>query len=810
MTKKFRVSVLSATLALLLSGCAADRYPGGTETGAIELTLEIDPTTLNGANSRSTLEEIGQNLTVDDFTVRLTDAEGKSQEWPFSAFDGSKVKTGTYTITAYAGTEGDEGFNRAYFEGKTEVTVAAERTTQIALTATLANAGMTVKYTDAFKSYMKSYSAEVRSEGEAQGVIYPAGETDPIFVNAGEKALYVTVTNQQDKTATLKVTEFAAQARHMYNVTVDVNNGNIGSAILTISFDDSTVAETKEFELSEELFNCPPPTLTPDSYTVNVTEGTQPEGQWAFNVMAYGGLGEVKMTTSSEYLDRMGWPAEIDLLKATAEQQNILKNNGLSALGVWNNPDKMAVIDFTNVVHKLRAVSGNNTTTFTLEVVDKYGKVCETTSTMTINLTPYTLIVNGQEECVVGATTATLNITFNGGDPSKVLSVRYKNDRGTTDPSSITKVVDNGNGTYAIDITIPCNDKSVVVEISTGAVDPVTYTVTRADVDFTATAPVNSIFAKKAVLVIDAGSYTSTVINAINVSLSPASGQKAVSGSNINLSALTPGTEYTATLTLGSKQQVVKFTTEAATQLPNGNMETWCQPQSKGYWVLYYPGASAESSAWGTNNPMTTVNVGGSWNYAYDKISGTISTTDAKSGTAALLRTVGWGPSNSAIGSMSGIMKYADAGLLHLGSSRESRPSGYSDVEGALTTDDLNCGLAFASRPSSMSLWYKYVPKNSADHGIVEVYVYGTGDVLLASATKDLTTVGTYTQVTLPLNYAANAGKASKIYVKILSTYDRTFLAKNSNNFTPPPFANVSDGTYMGSQLYIDEITLNY
>ena len=803
MTKKFWLGAWCLTLIPFLSGCSDDRFDGNGDTGELSVTIEVDPSTLNTSSSpsRASVKEIGESLTADDFTIRLTDAEGSSKEWPFSAFDGSKIKTGTYTLVAYAGKEGEEGFNRGYFEAREQVTIAADQKTTIALTATLANSAITIKYTDALKEYMTNYSAEIRKDGATQGILYPATETNPAFVNPGMAAIYVTITNPQGKTATLKAAEFEAEKQYAYNITVDANSGNLGNCVMTVSFDDSTVAETKEFELSDELFACPPPTISPESLSIEFIDYSTPAEEQKFNIMAYGGLGEVKLTTVSEYLQRNGWPESIDLMKATAEEQLILKNAGFTALGIWKNPDKMAVLDFTNVIRKLHAISGNNTSTFTIEVVDLLGKVSEKTSKLTVTVTPFEFSVSGQEQCTVGATTATLNINFNGSDPASILKIKYKNDRGTKDPSTITKVVNKGANKYAIDVTIPATTTPVELEITPGELDPVTYTVTRTDVDFTATAPVASVFAKKAVLVIDAGEYTSDVVGVMTVSLSPAGGQKAVSGSNINLSNLTPGTEYTATLTLGSKQQTVTFTTEAATQLPNGNMESWSISDKGSNWDLYVP------ASWGTNNPMTTSQ--GS-DLGYCRVSGTQSTTDSKSGNAALVRTNGWGSGNTAIGSMSGVMKYGDAGLLHLGSSRSERPSGYSDVEGPISTDDLNCGMAFASRPASMTFWYKYTPKNGSDHGVAEIYVYGMGGTLLAKATKDLTSVGSYTEVTLPLTYAANAGKASTIYVKFLSTYDSSFLAKNSDNYTPPSFGNLGRGMYYGSQLYIDEITLNY
>jgi hypothetical protein len=46
--------------------------------------------------------------------------------------------------------------------------------------------------------------------------------------------------------------------------------------------------------------------------------------------------------------------------------------------------------------------------------------------------------------------------------------------------------------------------------------------------------------------------------------------------------------------------------------------------------------------------------------------------------------------------------------------------------------------------------------------------------------------------------------------VKFLSTYSEDYLTKTSANLTAPSFGNLSTGTYMGSQLYLDDLSLNY
>ncbi len=67
-----------------------------------------------------------------------------------------------------------------------------------------------------------------------------------------------------------------------------------------------------------------------------------------------------------------------------------------------------------------------------------------------------------------------------------------------------------------------------------------------------------------------------------------------------------------------------------------------------------------------------------------------------------------------------------------------------------------------------------------------------------------------YTQKILDLTYPVPCAKAASIEVIFKSSINDVNNQKNTDWLTPPSSMNLSDGTYMGSQLYIDDVTLNY
>jgi hypothetical protein len=133
--------------------------------------------------------------------------------------------------------------------------------------------------------------------------------------------------------------------------------------------------------------------------------------------------------------------------------------------------------------------------------------------------------------------------------------------------------------------------------------------------------------------------------------------------------------------------------------------------------------------------------------------------------------------------------------MLHLGSS--------ASVKG----EELQEGMEFNSRPINLTFFYKYIPKNSADYGMVEIWIKDASGNIIAQGSKQLASTN-YERAIIPLSYSINTPKAAMIYVKFVSSANEACLARNKNNFNCPSVLN--SATFMGSQLLIDDISLTY
>lgn len=834
MVKKHQIiSLLCLAATAALTGCHNDLLGGGSGKGgtimpSVTVDSKVDGAPKASAPGKSRAEY--SDVTAQDLSLTVTAVDGSSaQTWAsVSDFDTNKeFRVGEYIVEAAYGDVETEGFECPAFYGSTNITVREDQETPVTLTASLANSMLTINYTDAFKKYMTDWDATAHASG-GDYIFYTGDETRAAYLRPGATAVSVHFVKPDGKEATLEIANYVAEARHHYTLTIDLNGGS-GDAVLIVKYDDSLDLEDVEIDLSDELMNAPAPVVNSENVTNGQIfakiEGADFDDILKFTLIAKGGLKAVTLTTQSASLAAQGWPAEVDLMSADASTKSTLTALGLKAIGLWTNPDKMAQLDLTDVVGHLAKMTTDNTTSFQLVVKDKWGKVSEQFS-FAVTLDDLVLNLSKIADGIYGSTELDVAFEYNGNNPAQNVTVQRKNDRGTWDNVAIT-AVSEGNAAratskYTLTLAVPelteditlrataLNGKVISEPVTIGVVVP-EYSLAVID---------NDVFATKATVTVDSSVASAVASNAkfyastdgINYSQVAAT----ANGGNVTVSGLKPATKYWLKANVNADPanacDPVELTTEAAAQLPNASLETSSTSASGSFWTRY------EFDGWGTNNTMTT-NAGSA--YAYVRISGTIPTTDAVSGSAVLLRTCGWGSGNTATGSngTSGTCKYTDPGLLHLGANRTARPTGYgandnktnSCSTGPVTTDDLApLGISFASRPSSMSFYYKYSPKNSADKGYAEVTLMDADGNVLAAKTLLLAATSSYTLATLQLDYPANAPKAGKIYVKFLSSYSADYIKRTNDNFSGPGFANLSNGTFMGSQLYIDEISLNY
>lgn len=819
--------------ALLAVSACSDTFDPSRDSGdggRMLLNVGVDrdvraPQKLSGRSAASRVATEADHIDAGDLTLKMTShLSGKVFTYKLADFDPTTTfPIGRYTIDAYYGEEGKEDFAAPYYKGSTEVVLHENEATPVSLTATLANSMVSIVYGEDFKNYFPSYSVEIATSKGAS-IVHTAGEERAAYVEPGLITIYADVTKPNGVKGKLKAAEFTAEARNHYVVTMGLGAESGGSAI-TVTFNSELVEETVEIDVSDQILLAPAPTLSAVGFTpgeeITIVEGTTTSGPLRVVATAIAGVASGQLTTQGASLITQGWPPVVNF-PADAENLAKIEEFGIRPQGFRGTTTQMALVDFREGLSKLTYnASSDNRTTFTLTVTDKYNKVSEPMS-FTVVVQELTLAVEKVYTPAVNEESMVVDMLFNNEDLRDFVRFEVMDNNG-----AYQRVVHErlehvpGSNKYKVRIPIPrsANDvvfRAVVLGNNSLSLAPVTVVRTGvamvfSDVDVYAKHATVSILGNHgAQYALSAKWFAST--DGTNYTQIPG-GQVDVNGANATINDLTDGTHYYLKVEANNAvSEPIEFTTESIVQLPNNKMDDWFieNGQTKYWWKSYC--GSDKNTPWGSMNLVST-SEGGSNDrdlsdsrngMGYCAASGTDRTTDARSGNAALIKTVGWGQGNSAAGSLSSI-KRASVGQLHLGSS----PTQFVNTSGESYDGVIDYGYPFSSRPSSLSFWYKYQPKNSNDYGYAEIWLKSADGKIIAKETRNLTRADAYTEVVMNLPYTVKQ-KAAKICVIFRSSANPDCYAINESNLTYPGFAASKDTQTVGSQLYIDDVTLNY
>lgn len=836
--------IFCSTIALILASCTED-----TNSNVIgEGTLSVKVGANNDVNEFTSRSVELESPKVDDFSIFVINQDDESvvSKWDkFSEFVPTTIKVGKYNVVASYGDLEAEGVDALSYYGSSEVNITENQTTETSITCFISKAIVSVSYSDSFKKYFTSYSSSINTaKGNKLEVTFPSDKpsvetksadssteeelvfSTPLYVKPGNISLTIDVTRPgiEDK---ISITPFEVEAlaKTEYRITLDVD---AATSTLKISFYDSPQhTEDVEINISDENLSNKKPEIIAHGYTSEeikeFTEGTEYTGDELYSyINAQSGISKCELTTQSKYLISQGWPETVDLVGMTSEEEAKLKDLGLGFAGFSANVDKIATVNFTDLIDKLYC-SGNEDEThiFTLTVTDKFGRESEPSVLSVKTLYSQFDFTCTSESIPYNSDKLEFNVKFKGDINDVVFQEivmgtynKISEDRITITPnkdgvnykvviSGFKNITDIENG-FKIKSSVYNHSKELLLNVEAPVLN---LYLKNGDAD---------VWATKAYLSVEATaeSRLSRTISSETVQIQYKNGgtwekwpnQSFDSEKGFIVSGLSGNTDYTlrAVYIIGSDVLSVSgemnILTEEMKQLDNYSFEDWTETEGK---TKYY--SIWEVSGWSTLNMLTTSEGGTNDNnlsdnrdgMAYCATSGTVKTSDCIDGTsAALIRSVGWGRGSRAGWSVVA-MKKTTAGELFLGD--------YNLSTGA------NYGISFISRPTQLSFYYKYVPKNPNDKYIVEVVLYdSSGNVI---ATGDLNeservTSDSYIKRTVKIEYKTLMKKCSKLSVRFVSG---TCLEKNNTDFSVnTSLAPDKDWEYVGSQLYIDSISLLY
>lgn len=857
---------LCGATVLLLVSCANEENQVDSGYGSINVKVSADYQVVPVTRSTTEITET-TNPDVSEFALKLVSADGSfSRAWDSLAdFDpAEKIPVGTYTMSAYYGNLEEEGFDKPYYLGQSDVAVRYRENTPVEILCTLANVKVTVEYSDAFKKYFADYATTIHA-AEGDYIKFEKEETRAAYVKPGKITIQTYLKKQNGIESTFEPAAIEnAQPRQHYRIKLDIADNAAGEAQLSISFDETTETQPIAIDISDEVMVAPAPSFLPAGFEpgtpLEVKENSYPDNrQVNISLTAKAGLSACTLTTSSACLESEGWPREIDLVNLSSENHALLSRLGLKLKGFTEMGSKMGFIDFAELFTHLHTLDGSDQHTFTLSAKDMYGKVSESPITLSVKSIPITFALQTPEPVFVGSKSVTIPVEFDGAYIDQV-KFSYLNAEGAKVNSNSTVVSSEGN-LYQIKISIEATDKPVVVEGSyANGAKTSTISIPVKTPAFTITAEEYDIWARRATVKLTAeDSQYQEAVDRYAVLFANSTGQWETVASTLSqgrrvITGLNPDTRYQLRGSCNSGQDNVNYSgdltlrTESAAAVPNGDFEEIAQTISVtdmnqggkySVWPVNYQNTCSftiqEPTGWASVNAKTcnlsaanqnswfvipsTYNTTLTWD-AYRSFGMSTVTPDlyrdltAQSGSNAMVvRNVAWDENGTTPGTSGGAFNTTyyntnvpnianrSAGKLFLGS--------YSYSGGSETYTE---GVSFASRPSALKGWYKYANDGNdpTETGIVTVTLLN-GQKVIATGTARLSAAADYTEFSVPVTYSVTNQKATTLRIMITSSNHASY---NQSEESAAIKTSVSNGQYesasRGATLTIDNLTFTY
>lgn len=806
-----------------ISGCNPEEEASNLGGLNIDLSADFTITSVTKAQVKSKVGE----PSLADFKIEIFDAKGDQLVRSWDSFaDMPSVPlfpAGSYLLKASYGTQHKGAFETPYYEGVAPFSIAKHKNTNISVVCRIANVKMTLEYAEGFKKYFKDWSTKVASTGDS--LSFSKEETRAAYFEPGRIGMMLTLTKQNGTSFAFAPPAISTEAGKHYKVNLDVTEGGAGGMNLAISFDQSTEENPILINLDSPSMETAP-YLTPTGFTpgqpVSFVEGTEykPGSMYAL-LTARKGIESCVISTSSNELQKMGWPASIDLAAAGADL------SALTALGfTYTAGDKMAELDFSELISRLP--SGSSAPVLyilNIKATDKDGQCSQDFSLQLESLMPGFELFQ-PEDIKAGTNETTLTFELTEGDASKVIP-QYLAYGQWYDCEFVEPVAPTGTqNVYTCKVKMATVIDQAQLRLSYNKGSRVSNQVTQKALPlvFEVETPAENIWSNKVYLTIKSD-VSDLDLSKFKVQRQGETGYLTTSVQNntILVTGLKPGTTQNLVVSIGASIVPISFATENPIQLSNANFEDWEEEVRipdvfKGGRIYNWRQLLVDPSkvtvvaqkpiGWSTVNTKTVPSLGATKN-TWCLVPSTLSTSGQNSSHAVCVRNTAWAdesiiiPDNKKEYVGEGKPVPPDPSLLHhsagkvfLGSYNTNSEAPYEE------------GIDFTSRPLKIKFDYKYSPTNSDTEAMLRFSILN-GDTKLASQTVHLSAQNDWTSYTVTIDYT----NQKKVATTLKLMFASSSLASDDQTEEDKAIKttdNTSEKYSVGSALYIDNIELLY
>ncbi len=312
-----------------------------------------------------------------DYTVTISDAKGN----PLYTFTNDDLpeeialSPGSYTAEATSGTNPDAAFASPYFTGSKGFSIKANETAETTVECLLANAKVSVDYSDRIKQYFSAYRTTI---GVPRGSItYTEENTQDGYFKVTRDSILLTwelnVCNTAGEVFT-RSGNFYAKKRWHYALNFDISEKEEteeGGLKVDIIVNDDVKQVDKHFDIMLRAL----PEIAGDDFDITAPvavqfkeDKQQYNEHYKINLKGNPKLDSISFSHNCNYLNLNGIPYHFSLINLSDNARSTLEKNGLT--WVFSADSTTASMDFTGLLPKLGIGSYN----FTFEAVNTEGK----------------------------------------------------------------------------------------------------------------------------------------------------------------------------------------------------------------------------------------------------------------------------------------------------------------------------------------------------------------------------------------------------------------------------------------------------
>lgn len=373
---KMKIVFLSC-LAFFILACSKgkiDDFSEGEETSAVSFALKTDYTLDEVVFTRSVSVP-----TEEEFKVRIENTRAEVlKEWEYGNLPSLiKVVPGSYKLVGWFGSDTIlPAFDRPYYYGETKITLKEGDVLDTIVPVKVAAAKVAITFDESFGYDYDDYFVDIKTVGDS--LHFLKNEKREGYFKPGKLRMRFGLKPKGSDIYYQFYPEAIAhvKAKEFYKMTLKAQTKNGALSGIAIETDSSTIDIPVEVDLPPYFLPKKAPVVTftaddMDAGNILTTEGVSRKA--IVMITSAAGLTELKIKTTSDTLLARGWPAEFDLMKATAEQKSLLKANGLD----WsedidkNDTIRAAVwVNFNHVIKLLNTAPGQ-TSISTFEILSK-------------------------------------------------------------------------------------------------------------------------------------------------------------------------------------------------------------------------------------------------------------------------------------------------------------------------------------------------------------------------------------------------------------------------------------------------------